>query len=87
MTRRQCLELLVDALRIFSTEVDDDQDRKALARAAAALSKAVPSQCSSDDALVGEALRGALAGLVRCDGEGAFPSGPTAVVVEERGPG
>ena len=40
--RRQCLELLVDALRIFSTEVDDDQDRKALARAAAALSKAVP---------------------------------------------
>ena len=86
MTRRQCLELLVDALRIFSTEVDDDQDRKALARAAAALSKAVPSQCSSDDALVGEALRGALAGLVRCDGEGTFPSGPTAVVVEERGP-
>ena len=23
---------------------------------------------------------------MRCDGEGAFPSGPTAVVVEERGP-
>jgi len=86
VTRRQCLELLVDALRIFSTEVDDDQDRKALARAAASLSKAVPSQCTSDDELVGEALRGALAGLVRCDGEGAFPSGPTAVVVEERGP-
>jgi hypothetical protein len=86
VTRRQCLELLVDALRIFSTEVDDDQDRKALARAAAALSKAVPSQCTRDDELVGEALRGALAGLVRCDGEGAFPSGPTAVVVEEHGP-
>jgi len=86
VTRRQCLELLVDALRIFSTEVDDDQDRKALARAAAALAKAVPSQCSSDDALVGEALRGALAGLVRCDGEGAFPSSSDKIVQEERGP-
>lgn len=85
-TRRQCLELLVDALRIFASAGDDDQDRKALARAAAALSAAVPRQCSPNDALVGEALRGALAGLVRCDGEGAFPSAGKSVSVRENGP-